>query len=95
MKRQTKYFIFGLLVLICAVFCTTFLPLIVKNCFYKINVENYIYFEIEFLLLVLGGVLFLFSPKYYKFQMLSIALLMIFYEIFIKIYPYILSLFKG
>lgn len=89
MKSQKKYFLTGLILLIFAVLCVTFLPAVIRTFFKGFYIQNYIYVEIEFLLMILSSVFYLFSLKFYKFQMLSIALLLIFYGFFIEFYPYI------
>lgn len=85
MKRQTKYFYIGLLCLICGLFCITYLPYILKSLIIKIHLQNYIFVQIEFLLLVICAIFYLFSPKYYSRQILSFAFGFLYYFLFIKV----------
>lgn len=94
MKRQTRYFITGLILLIIACCCITLIPAIIKTFFKSIVIYNYIFRQVEFLLLVLCAILFLFCPKYYKFQMLSIGFCFLFYFAFVKLYPYLIKCFN-
>lgn len=94
MKNQIKYFLIGLILLFCAVFCVTLLPLIVKIFFKHFYIQNYIYSEIEFLLMILCAVLYLFSPKFYKLQIVSIGVFAFLYFMFVKYYPLINQCFK-
>lgn len=66
-KLQMKYFLLGALTFYCAVFAITFLPYILKR-FTLFAVENYIFLQVEFVLLMISGVYFLFCSKYYRFQ---------------------------
>ena len=95
MKSSKKYFLIGLLLLFCAISCVTVVPLVFRVFFKTIVIENYFYFEAEFLILVLSGILFLFSAKYYKYQMISIAILIFLYLIFVKTYPFIFSFLNN
>ncbi len=85
LNLQTKYFINGLILLALALFSITFLPMILKGK-YNIIFENYIYVEFEFFLLVASSVFYLFSPKYYKFQIYSVLFGIIYYSFFVKLY---------
>ena len=84
-NHQTKYFINGVILIILALFCVTFLPFLIKN---KANlmISSYIYFEIEFFLLSAASIFFLFSPKYYQNQILVILLGILYYILFAKYY---------
>jgi len=93
-KSQKKYFIIGTLFLICAILSVTIAPLVVKTFLFNVNIENYIYVEIEFLLLTLCGVYYLFSPKYYNFQFITIGITFLFYYIYAIFYSSILNCFK-
>ena len=78
---QTKYFINGLILLASGLLCVTYLPLILKGKF-AIIIESWIYYQIEFFLLVACAVFYVFSPKYYKQQIFSMVAAIIFYLIF-------------
>ena len=79
LNRQTKYFINGVVLIILALFCVTFLPPLIKSKT-SLIVQNYLYFEVEFFLLALSAIFFLFSPKYYKEQVLVILLGVLYYS---------------
>ena len=81
MKKQTKYFIIGLLFLISAMFSITLFPIFIK-LFTKFSIQKYIFIQIEFFLLVASSIFYLFSPKYYKYQLLTILLAIISYKCF-------------
>ncbi len=83
MNRQTKYFINGAILIILALFCVTFLPFLIKIKTSFI-IQNYIYFQIEFFMLALSGIFFLFSPKYYKEQILVVLLGVLYYILFVN-----------
>ncbi len=89
LKRQTKYFTIGLLCLILAMFCITFLPVILKLYVKNIIFQNYIYVQIEFFLLAVCSIFYLFSPKYYFSQVVSIIFGIFYYLMFVKAYPFI------
>ena len=84
MKKQKQYYINGLILIITGVFAVTVLPYLTdKIGFYF---DKSVFSEFEFFVLVAAGLFYLFSPKYYKSQMLSIILAIIFYLIFSNIY---------
>lgn len=84
LNLQAKYFINGLILLILALFSITFLPVILKNNF-NIIFENYVYIQIEFFLLVAASMFYLFSPKYYGAQVLSVVFGIAYYFLFSKL----------
>jgi len=90
-KKQTKYFLIGGILLLCALFSITFLPLIIKF-FTKLSIQKYIYVQIEFFLFVASSIFYLFSPKYYKQQILTILIAILYYYLFVLIYPNIYDL---
>ena len=85
MRKQTKYFINGVILVILALLSITIVPLIVEKLgFYAI--EKYIYAEIEFFLLIASASFWLFCPFYYRAQLLSILFALIYYFVFSKLY---------
>jgi hypothetical protein len=83
---QIKYFINGLILLFLALCSITHLPIILKEkC--GLIFENYIYVELEFFLLVACAIFYLFSPKYYQYQIYSIIFGIIYYSFFVKFCP--------
>ncbi len=88
MKRQTKYFLIGSIFLVGAMFCITFLPAVIK---FKttFQIKEYIYVQIEFFLLLISSIFYLFSPKFYIQQIKVIILAVIYYIFFVKFYPFI------
>ncbi len=86
MKRQTKYYLIGSAFLIMAMFCITFLPPLIK---FKttFHIKEYIYVQLEFFLLLISSIFYLFSPKYYIQQIEIIILAILYYLYFIKFYP--------
>ena len=85
MKLQTKYFINGLICLILGLLCITYLPYIVRDLFIKIQIQNYIFVQLELFLLIACSIFYLFSPKYYTKQILSFVLGYVYYLFFIKV----------
>jgi len=85
MKKQTQYFINGLILLILAMLTITIAPIIIKKYLHQ-TLENYIYSEIEFFLLTACSIFYLFSPKFYKKQINTIFFSIIYYILFIKIF---------
>ncbi len=88
MKRQTKYFLIGSIFLLTAMICITFLPAIIrfKTSF---HIKEYIYVQIEFFLLLIASIFYLFSPKFYIQQIKVIILAIFYYVCFVKFYPLI------
>lgn len=84
MRKQTQYFINGIILLILGLLVITITPLIIEN-YRPISLEKYMYSEIEFFMLMACGVYYLFSPKYYKYQIISIALGMTYYFVFVHV----------
>ena len=85
LKHQEKYFINGIVLVILAVLGVTFLPILIKEKTI-FEVPNYIYFHIEFFALCASAIFFLFSPKYYKEQILIIFLGIIYYCFFARMF---------
>lgn len=81
LSNQTKYFINGVILLFLGLFCITFVPL--KTI---VSVEKYLYLQIEFFLLCASAIYYLFSPKYYKQQILSILIGILYYLLFVKLF---------
>ncbi len=88
MKRQTKYFLIGTIFLIGAMLCITFLPAVIR---FKttLQVKEYIFVQIEFLLMLLCSIFYLFSPKFYSQQIKIIIIALLYYLCFTKFYPLI------
>ena len=87
LSTQTKYFINGLILLIIGLFSVTFLPIIIKNLpFIKTTIENYFYVQLEFFTLCSCAIFYLFSPKYLKYQFISILAGIVYYFLFIKLF---------
>lgn len=84
-NHQTKYFINGVILIGLALFCVTFLPFILKSKM-SVVVSNYIYYQVEFFALCAASIFFLFSPKYYKEQILVILFGILYYSLFVKLY---------
>ena len=89
MKKQIRNFFLGLFFLVCAMFSVTLLPPIIKGLKGSIFLYEYVFVEVEFFLLLICGFFWFFSPKLYKSQILSIICAIVFYILFIKIYPFI------
>ena len=84
-NHQTKYFINGVILVIIALFCVTFLPPLLKANT-SLIVPSYLYFQIEFFTLCAASIFFLFSPKYYQNQVFVILLGILYYILFAKYY---------
>ena len=82
---QTKYFINGVILVLIALFCVTFLPSLIND---KTNfiISNYVFAQVEFFTLCAAIIFFLFSPKYYKGQIILFILGAIYYILFVKLY---------
>ena len=89
MKKQTQYFINGLILLILAMADITILPLILAAI--DNSLDTFVYTEIEFFLLATCFVYYLFSPKYYKEQIVSIIFAVFYYFFFLEIYRIIFA----
>lgn len=79
LNNQIKYLINGIILLILGVFSVTFLPLLIK-----FHIERYVYLQIEFFFLCCASIFYLFSPKYYKIQILTILWAVLYYLLFVK-----------
>ncbi len=84
MNKQKQYFINGLILIVIAILAVTIIP----YCFdkLKIAVEKDIFTDFEFFALIAGALFYLFSPKYYKMQILSVICAVIFYCLFAKFF---------
>ena len=87
MKKQKQYFINGLILIIIALLIITLIPHFAGK--FKIAIEKSTYSEIEFFILCAASLFYLFSPKYYIGQILSIVLAILYYFLFLAIYPFI------
>lgn len=79
LNHQTQYFINGIILIIIALLSVTILP---KSNL--LSIPKYAYYQIEFFVLCAASIYFLFSPKYYKGQILTILLGIIYYILFVK-----------
>lgn len=75
---QKRYFIKGTIMLCGAVFAITILPYIFHN-YLKQGFENYIFTEIEFIMLAMCGIFYIFCPRYYKLQYVAILIAFLLY----------------
>ena len=87
MKKQKQYYINGLILIVIALITITVVPLIADK--YKIGFEKSSFSEFEFFILTAAALFYLFSPKYYKWQFISIVCGILYYLIFLKIYPHL------
>lgn len=85
LTNQAKYFINGIVLIIVGLFCVTFAPSIVKSSTGHI-IQNYIYYQIEFFTFCAASIFYLFSPKFFKGQILTILLGILYYILFMKFY---------
>lgn len=90
MKRQTIFFILGIIFLFAAILCITILPAVLKNLGYANNIKDYILTEFEFLFMAFCFIFYLFSTEYFKQQILTILAALFFYIVFVRIYPILL-----
>lgn len=85
MKFQTKYYILGNIFLVLAMFLATLAPIAAKTL--GINyIETYSYVALKLLFLIIAATYYLFSPRYYKFQVMNIFSAILFYFIFVKFF---------
>lgn len=87
MNKQKQYYINGLILISIAIISVTLIPLLADKL--KIYTNKDFLCEFEFFSLTAGALYFLFSPKYYKHQVLSIVFIILYYLLFLKIYPLI------
>lgn len=85
LTHQEKYFINGVILLVIAMLCVTYLPPLIKAKT-SFVVQNYIYYQIEFFALCACAIYYLFSPKYYKEQIFTILCAVLYYILFVKYY---------
>ena len=84
MNKQKQYFINGLILIVIAVLTVTVIPLCIDKL--KIAFEKNVFSDIELFVLMTGALFYLFSPKYYKMQVISILGALIFYLLFVRFY---------
>ncbi len=87
MNKQKQYFINGLILLVIAILTVTIVPYLADK--WKMAFEKSSFSEFEFFLLTASTLFYLFSPKYYKNQVISIIFAFIFYFTFVKIFPFL------
>lgn len=80
-KIQKKYFTKGTVMLFGAVFAITILPYIFYKCM-KFGFDSYIFSLIEFVMLIMCGIFYIFCPRYYKYQWVCIVAAFILYYIY-------------
>lgn len=83
LNNQSKYFINGLFLLTFAVASVTHIPIILKTNF-NLIFSAWLYYQIEFFLLCACAVFYLFSPKFYKYQVISVVFAFAYYVLFVK-----------
>ena len=88
MRKQKQYFINGLILVIIALFSITIAPYLADS--FKMVVEKHSFAEFEFFTLTAASLFYIFSPKYYKFQIISVLCAFIYYFAFLKIYKILL-----
>ena len=85
MNKQLKLYLNGLILIALALIMITIIPFLSDKL--KIVAEKGIFSELEFFFLTAGALFYLFSPKYYKYQILSIFVAISHYFIFIHFFP--------
>ena len=81
LSTQGKYFINGVMLICLALLSVTIIPMCAK-----LNFEKYIYVQAEFFFLCCASIFYLFSPKFYKYQITSIVIALFLYFLFVKLY---------
>ena len=84
MKNQKTKFYIGTLLISVALFCVTFLPFILKEISIELVIEEFIFVQIEFILMLLASILYLNSPRYYDNQLAIISFGILYYFLFVK-----------
>ncbi len=84
MNKQKQYFINGLILLVVALLFVTIIPYCADRA--KFVIDKGSLREFEFFLLTASALFYLFSPKYYKAQFISILCAFLYYFIFLKIF---------
>ena len=84
MKKQKQYFINGLILMTIALFSITIVPYLADN--FKFFIEKHSLSEFEFFILTAASLFYIFSPKYYKFQLMSILCAFLYYFAFLKLH---------
>ncbi|MBR1616561.1 hypothetical protein IJ670_00265 [bacterium] len=88
LNKQTQYFINGIIMLVIGISSVTILPVLFQKL-RLVSVDNFIWVEIEFFTMSASVLFYLFSPKYYKAQLLSIICAISYYIIFASNYSLI------
>lgn len=83
LSLQAKYFIIGVVLTILGLISCTLLPLFMKS---KTSFDdvNYVYFVIEFFMFNAASVFFLFCPKYFKGQIITVLAGVLYYISFVN-----------
>ncbi len=87
MNKQKQYFINGLILLVIGLLIITVIPYAIDK--FKLAIEKSSFSELEFVVLTGCCLFYLFSPKYYKNQVLSIILGFLYYFMFFKFYNFL------
>ena len=82
--NKRLYFFIGTIFLFVALFCITGFPLIIKHLYKPL--DNNFYRVLEFLLLAASCFFYVFSHRYYKYQIISILYAILFYFAFVQFY---------
>ncbi|MBR6297646.1 MAG: hypothetical protein IKR34_00205 [Candidatus Gastranaerophilales bacterium] len=72
-KIQKSYFIKGTIMLLGAIIAVTVFPDIVHKYFKSMH-DNRFFSELEFFMLIMCGIFYVFCPRYYKYQWLVILM---------------------
>lgn len=88
MTKQKKYLINGIILLLLGVAANSIVPVIVQEFGYY-NVSKSLYGQIEFFLFTACALYFMFSPKYYRIQVLCIFIALCLYLLFRATYSFI------
>lgn len=84
-SNKKIYYILGSIFLFIGLFCITLLPVLLK-AFYKPLGDN-VYRIFELIFFILGSVCYLSSYKYYKYQIITLLYVALFYYVFTQFYP--------
>lgn len=90
MNIKRKAFILGLFFLFFALLSVTVLPFAVLK-YTHLDITEYSYIELEALFLICCAFLYVFSSKYYKYQIISILGALALYFFYLRIYDFVLK----
>jgi len=86
LEKQKQYFINGIFLVALGLLSVTIAPLIIKQAKGFASVENYVFYEFEFIFFLAAALYFVFSPKYYKGQIVCAFIGILYYILFTAIY---------